>query len=173
MRRALLSDSRQQASGSVQSVFIKPPTGGFKSDQNPHQSDPNFATDLTNFWPAEAGLFVREGCTLFASRASIGHVKSIYAYASPNTANYKLFAFTDSGAFDITAGGAFGPAVKAITNGYWQGVHFINSAGGIFLWGVNGSDDAMMYDGTSWTSLNASSTPPITIATTSLLTYCW
>jgi hypothetical protein len=47
------------------------------------------------------------------------------------------------------------------------------TAGGDFLYAVNGTDSAQLYDGTTWTGVDGASSPSITGVTTSSLSHVW
>jgi hypothetical protein len=70
----------------------------------------------------------------------------------------------------VTSAGAVGAAVvSALTNSRWQYTNF-STSGGQFLIAVNGADDLLLYDGTTWAPIDALSTPSITnVATSDLI----
>jgi hypothetical protein len=97
---------------------------------------------------------MRGGYTKHATGLS-GKAQTIMVYNSGSTS--KMFAVTSTGyVYDVTAAGAVGAAVvSGLTNGIWEYVN-ITTAGGSYLMAVNGVDNALLYDGTTW------STPSIT-----------
>jgi hypothetical protein len=75
----------------------------------------------------------------------------------------KLFAATDSAIFDVTNNGAPTLGVSC-SDGYWESINFA-TAGGNFLFGVNGVDLAKTFNGSVWAE------PAITVATSSDWSY--
>lgn len=165
MRKALLANPRQQAAGDYRQVFLPAPIKGWSTIQPRLAGDTDYASTFINMWAADE-VANRGGSTQFATRAAAGAVKSLYAFQA-NGGTSKFFAFTDNGIYDVTAGGSYGAAANALTNGLFQAVNITNSAGTNFLWGVNGTDTALMYNGAAW------SNPTITGVTSANLNFCW
>jgi hypothetical protein len=105
---------------------------------------------LDNWFPRATEVIQRGGNTNWATGLT-GTVKTLTAYL-PTTGTNKFYGVTDAGIYDITAGGAEGAVVQALTNGYWNSVMMTNSAGTSFLWGTNGVDGPFMYNGTTWSA---------------------
>jgi hypothetical protein len=103
----------------------------------------------------------------------MGQVKSLFSFAANSAGSNKLFACSDNGIYDATAGGAIGAAAHTLTNGYCSGVNFTNSAGGNFLVLANGTDKVKEYNGTSWQDIDGTSTPAITGIATTDLDFVW
>jgi hypothetical protein len=129
------------------------------------------AVVLNNWFPRAGECQLRGGSANFATGMT-GEVKSLFQYNTPGTTE-KFFAVTDAGVYDITAGGAVGAAAKSLTNGYIHGVTLTNSAGSTYYWFANGVDKPVVYDGSTWTSLDGSSSPAITGVTTTAIVYPW
>jgi hypothetical protein len=129
------------------------------------------ATYLNNWFPRSSELVVRGGSANYSTGMS-GSVKSLVAYTPPS-GSAKLFGVTNAGFYDITAGGAVGAVAKALTDGYVNYVLLTNSAGSTYLWSANGVDKVVLYDGTTWTSLDGASTPAITGVTTTTIVAPW
>ena len=139
---------------------------------------PPGAAVLRNFFPTATGVILRRGSRRWASIDSEAPVKSLFTYTAGSQREF--FAATDAGIWDITTvanpfsyavvtedddyiaaddtgdgvviGESSLPAVgdyPLVTNGDWSVVQFA-TAGGTFLVGVNGTDDAFLYDGTAF-----------------------
>ena len=125
--------------------------------------DPLCAPVLNNWYPKIGELEQRGGSIQWATLAGAPAVRA-FAKFSKQDATQKLFACTDLGLYDITAGGLGLAVAQARTFGAESTVNFTNSAGNHFLLGVNGVDTYFSYDGTTF------ATPTTTGVTTSTLT---
>jgi len=130
------------------------PLGGWNARDSIANMEPTDAVTLINMFPTVSSLTMRGGYTKHATGLS-GKAQTIMVYNSGSTS--KMFAVTSTGyVYDVTAAGAVGAAVvSGLTNGIWEYVN-ITTAGGSYLMAVNGADNALLYDGTTW------STPSIT-----------
>jgi hypothetical protein len=122
---------------------------------------PTEAIQLDNFFPGVQDVVIRNGSVNWATGAP-ATLHSFLPYNGPVT--NKLFAATTSGIYDVTNSGAIGASVFACTGGFFK-TTMMATAGGNFLFGVNGSDAAILYDGTTW------SNPSITGADTTQWNY--
>ena len=87
-----------------------------------------------------------------------GWVESILPYSGLNTTR-KLFAASVHGIYDCTSTGAVGAAVvSGLTNARFQWVNFA-TAGSTFLYGVNGADNPVLYNGTAWQQVGNGTSP--------------
>lgn len=126
---------------------------------------PEDAVTLDNLIPGPLGVALRNGFAEHATglESSIG---AIMAHSAPD-GDETLFAAAGTNIFDVTAEGAVGAAsVADMTSARWQHIMF-GTAGGNFLYIVNGSDPARYYDGSTWTEPtinNVSSSALINIA---------
>lgn len=133
---------------------------------------PNDAIQLTNWFPTTSDVQVRKGSAahvtgvLGVTDTGPEQVETLASYR-PVSGSHKLFGFSGTRVYDCsTAGAASAPVVTGMTNGRWQTTNFTTS-GGNFLICVNGADDMLLYNGTSWTPIDGASTPAITNVSTS------
>jgi hypothetical protein len=141
------------------------PLGGWNARDAEANMPVTDALILENWYPSKNSLQIRKGCEQFATGIA-EDVKTLMAYASPTAE--KFFAATNSGIYDITAGGAIGALSVALTAGRVSH-SMVTSLGGAFLQVVNGVDKLKMFDGTAWATIDAVSVPAITgLATTEL-----
>lgn len=145
------------------SATIPAPTGGWNTRDPLSAMNPKYAVTLDNWFPRATDVQIRGGCAYHAT-SSPRIVKQLMAYSGVSV--NKLFACTDSDIYDVTAAGVFGASVRSITSPYFSYTNF-QTVAGKYLVCVNGSNDLQLYDGATWTSINAVSTPAITGATTS------
>jgi hypothetical protein len=129
--------------------------------------DPDFAIVLDNWFPRTADVQMRRGADDWVTGFA-APVESFLPYNGATT--QQLFAASGVGIYDVTAAGAVGAAVKAITNDRLISVNF-RTAGVSGLYAVNGTDLALYYDGAAWVSVNNVSVPAITGVVTSTLKY--
>lgn len=160
---------------------------------------PPGAAVLENFMPTATGVVLRRGTVRKATLPDNKPVRSIFTYTSG--AQKELFAATDDGIWNITtveSPNSWGlvdqdgdymspdPAQEQVfgqesvyqldvltgqSSGDWSVVQFA-TAGGEFLVGVNGVDDAFLYDGTDFTSTSITF-PAGSSLTTADLSYVW
>ncbi|MGL4811909.1 MAG: hypothetical protein ACRCXM_09035 [Beijerinckiaceae bacterium] len=154
------------------------PTGGKVSNRNlaiaRDPSLPPGAAVLDDFFPTATGVILRRGMVRRASIVANDPVKSIFTYVSGGS--QKMFAAVSTGIREITSVATpdvfSGPDVlTGKTSGNWNVVQFA-TAGGEFLIGVNGSDAAFLYNGTTFTATTIT-TPFGSGLTTANLSYVW
>lgn len=168
MRSALLDSLGRDRGGSSRASLLAAPVKGWNTRDALAAMDPLYAPFLVNWFPRSGQLELRGGSSVWASGVT-GGGRSLFQY-TPATGTAKIFAASDSGIFDATAGGAVGAAVTPSTNGYWNGVNITNAANNSFLWIANGTDKVRTWDGAVWNILDGASTPAITgVATTDII----
>ena len=139
------------------SASIPAPIGGLNTRDPESSMKAVFAQQMENFWPTAKAVTLRRGArdwmTGFADP-----VKTLMPYRSGT--KQELFAVTDDGVFDATAGGVAGAIVSPLTEGFVIYTNF-NNSGGSFLIVVNGVDDMRHYNGTTWTTVAAFTDDPV------------
>jgi hypothetical protein len=141
------------------------PIGGLNARDSVAAMPPEDAVILNNWWVKPSTCVVRSGSTPWATGFSTP-VESLIEYYPP-AAVAKLFAAAGTNIYDITSNGAIGAAVQSgLSNARWQDLQ-ITTAGGSFLYIVNGVDKPRLYDGATWTAVDGASTPAITGVVTS------
>lgn len=113
-------------------ALIPPPQGGISAVQPYAQMDPAYCISAINLIPDGSGMKVRTGYTGFASNLA-GSVRCIIPFIGG--AQDALFAVTEDGIIDITAGGA-GPwspdvtfGVSTTNTGWGVWTNFVSDAG--------------------------------------------
>lgn len=154
--------------------YLMPRRGEVQND-NIARPSMDGAEVLDNFYPTASGARLRAGSVRHATAGSADEVVStLAAYEFGATA--KLFACCNGNVIDVTA-----PAdpdveeaadVTGQTSDYYSKIQF-STTGAHYLVMVNGADDMIQYDGTSWAAINAASTPAITGVATSALSAVW
>lgn len=132
----------------IQTSSIPAPTGGLNARDSIAEMPPGDAVLMDNFFPEPNDISVRNGY-ISQSTGFPAWVETVMGYRAATAG--KLFGISSGSVYDCTAAGAVGAAVlTGLSNSRWQYVNFA-TGGGQFLWMVNGTDPAQMFDGTSWT----------------------
>jgi len=148
------------------SVSVTAPVGGWNARDSLADMPPADAVIMLNWFPLTTEVTLRKGYTEWATGIS-GQVESLFVYAGSTT--NELFAAAGGSFYDVTATGAVGAAVVTGTsNSRWQYVN-ISTTGGNFMYVANGVNKPYLYNGTTWTAIDAVSTPAITGVTTTTL----
>lgn len=144
MKQPLISKAARGLMKS-RSAEIPAPVLGWNTRDPITSLRPQEAVILENFFPDNGRVKLRNGAENWATGLVGGRVLLPYRGGLVK----KLFAATNTGIFDVTASGAAGASVAAITSGdlsYSQ----ITVAGGTFLVAANGVDPVIHYNGTTW-----------------------
>ena len=156
------------------------PLGGWVSNRSlaaPNaQGSPPGASLLENWFPTATGVTMRRGSELYATLGDGSKdVTALFSYV--NGALEQLFGATENAIYDLTTistafnwmlwtgtdvivtdtGNTFGEnstigkeVVTGLTGGDWVTALSTNSNGDVFLVAVNGEDQQLVYDGTTW-----------------------
>ena len=141
------------------------PVGGWNARDSIANMEPTDAVNLVNFFPTVSSCVLRGGYTKHATVT--GTVKTLMTYSGGSTS--KLFAITSSGIYRIPDAGGAGivqTLPSAITEPWCEYVN-IATPGGNFIFVVNGTDSALLYDGTTWTNPTITFPSPYSAYTTS------
>lgn len=137
--------ARQRADGTSTSAPVK----GWNARDNIANMKSDEALILDNWYPERERVRVRRGFDGHLTGLP-GPVESLMAWAAGGTS--RMFAASDGGIYDASSAGAVGAAVHSgLSGNRWQHVNF-GTAGGNFLYLVNGEDDPLHYDGSTWTA---------------------
>jgi hypothetical protein len=150
-------------------VTFPAPVGGWNARDALANMGKQDAVILDNFVPKNTEVVLRSGSSDHVTGIT-GTVETLAVYAKA-AGTYSMFAAAGTAIYDATVAGAVGAAVQSgLTNARWQTTNFA-TAGGKYLYMVNGADKPRLYDGTSWVAVDGASTPAITGVTTTLLTH--
>lgn len=148
MRQAVAERARARS----RFVEIPAPVHGLVLNRAVARPDRASAEHLENWFPTQRGIRVRGG--LQRSAYVTDPVVSLFSYAHPTTP--KFFAATADAVYDITSLDAVNAPVASIAGqsaGYY-GTAQIGTVGGEYLYAVNGSDLAWLFDGSDWNPVN-------------------
>lgn len=117
---------------------------------------------MDGWFPTETGCRLMGGSSKHATGSDAGEpIESLLAYVG---ASRQMFAGVDGNIIDITSPADVDtePAadVTGQTSNYYSSANTA-TAGGTFMYAVNGTDKAQLYDGASWTAIDDMSTPAI------------
>lgn len=146
------------------STALQSPIGGWDTREALADMPVENAIIMDNFFPGTSKVTLRRGHASHATGMS-GNIDTLLEY-TPLTATGELFAANGGSIYDVSSGGAVGAAVSSgYANNQWQQLQ-IGTAGGQFLFAVNGADTPITYNGTTW------STASITGPTAANLVWC-
>ncbi len=166
MRSPLRTKAGRYSRVSV-SVSLPSPTGGWNTRDALQDMKPNYAVQLDNWWTNTTFCEVRGGMSSHATGMT-GNGKTLAVYNAMDGTN-KMFCLTSSGTYDVSASGAVGASSAARTNGKHQWVNFGDGTNHYLIL-ANGVDKPLYYNGTTWTAVDAASTPALTgLTTTSIV----
>lgn len=144
----------------IETESIPAPIGGLNSRDGIAIMKPSDALILDNFFPTPTDVVLRNGYNITATGLP-GWVESILPYSGLTGAR-KLFGASGTAIYDVSSPGAVGAAVvTGLSNARFQWVNF-GTAGNTYLYGVNGNDDPVLYNGTTWQQVG-NATAPISI----------
>lgn len=164
MRAPLRSKGQRSQVSTVYS--ISSPTGGWNARDSIANMEPTDAVKLINWFPTTTDCELRGGYDSHSTGIT-GTVKTLAVYNKPDGTN-KMFAADENDVWDVSSAGTATAQSATVTDGQFQ---YLNFGDGTTNWliMVNGSDDPLYYDNSSWTSVDAVSTPALTGITSSNL----
>ena len=141
-------------------ISIPAPIGGWNVRDPLPAMEPFFAPVLDNVFCLPSEVMIRKGYTPHATFT--GTCRTVMDYDAADGTEY-LWAAVDTGSdvviYDIASAGPVGaPVVTGLSSAVFKHCHYATT-GGSFSYYVNGADDALLYDGTTWYSVDSTSTP--------------
>ena len=147
---------------------VAAPIGGWNARDSVAEMNPLDAVVLNNFFPTPSQIQLRKGYTQYATGIT-GQVDTLMQYSGGFSS--KMFAAAGSTIYDVSTAGAATSVVTGQGSDRWQYVN-ASTAGGNFLTAVNGTDPALIYDGTNWVKYSNISTAQTISNLTSSGTTC-
>lgn len=160
----MFGQGQQRATQSRQQtgiVISRPaPIGGWNARDALAAMPPTDAPIMINWWPTPANVQLRGGYSAFATGLP-SQTESLISYKGNTQKNF--FAAAGGNIYDITGGGAVGaPVQTGLSSNRWEYVNFTTTAGSRYATLFNGVDSPRYWDGATWTTVTAVSTPGIT-----------
>lgn len=132
------------------------PIGGLNAYDSIANMPIQDAVLMKNLYPQPYGAVMRKGYQEWATGMS-GTIESLLTYAAQDGTNKMWGVSTNGIMYDVSSSTAAPTsAVTGLANSRWQFINFANPAGSHML-AVNGSDDAIWYNGTSYIRISAGS----------------
>ena len=150
-----------------QTHSIPPPVGGLNASSAIAAMPETDAILMDNWFPQPTLVSLRNGSSNWVTGIT-GWIETLMGYANKSGVE-KLFAIAGTSVFDASTQGAVGGAVvSGLTNARWESVN-VGTPAGAFLYAANATDKPLLYNGTTWTHVDGSSSPAITGVTTTTL----
>ena len=168
-KRMQIAAGRRQNGPVAQPNPLPAPIGGWVTAQNLASSKDGTCTVLTNAYATTTGVRLRGGNILHATLPDV--VESMMNYVG--STNQQLFAASDGNIYNVTSVAdpnvTPAPVVTGQTSNYYARANFA-ATGAYFMYAVNGTDRAQLFDGSTWQAVGAATTP---IAVTGAPTDDW
>lgn len=134
----------------VESRYIPSPTGGWDAISPLSAMEPKYAVTLENIVPRPGWVEFRGGYNAWTQ--GLGNpVESILVYRPPGSAQ-RMFAASGSIIYEVSTYGIFTSVVTAQSNARWQYINFTPAGGSTYIYAVNGANNPLIFDGTTWTN---------------------
>ena len=169
LRRIAMTPTLQSK---ARSFTFPAPTRGWVTNENLAASKGVGATVLENWFTESTGIRLRGGASKAATIGSSA-VKAMFRFTQGGVE--KLFAADATKIYNISGLNPTTPPAADVSsqNSGAYSTAQMATAGGEFLYAVNGVDLAQLYDGTGWTQITAISSPAITGVLTSVFSAVW
>lgn len=168
MRQALRSKQPQARSQIVGVQSFQAPVAGWNARDSLADMKPSYAVSLVNWWPLPTYLESRPGNESYGTGLT-GAIETLAVYNALDGGK-EMFAFSDSGSWDVSSSGAGVATGATVTEGRWQWVNFGDGTNNYLIL-CNGTDKPLYYNGTTWLSVDSGSSPALTGVTSSELIY--
>ena len=151
----------------AQAYSFRAPIRGLTLSENIAEPQPGGARILDNWICTTNRIVARAGTSEHVALPTA--VKSLFTYRAGTFDTF--FGATDDTIYDITTT-TEAASVTGQTSGVYSAQQF-GTAGGDYLYAVNGSDSAQLFDGASWAVVDGVSPIAITGVDTSTLSHVW
>ena len=125
------------------------PVRGWNAKDSLADMEEDWAITLENMFPNLTDVELRGGYASHSTGNGSGAVETLVEYSGPATK--KLLAFAGGVIYDASAAGGSTSIATGKSNDRWQTVMF-GTAGGNFLYMVNGEDAPIYYNGSAFTT---------------------
>ena len=143
----------------VETFSVPAPVGGWNARDSLASMPPQDAYRLRNWFPTASEVILRGGSESYATGVT-GTVETLAVYNAMDGTS-EMFAVSDTDVYDISAAGAATAQSATVTDGKFQTINFGDGTSNWLIM-VNGVDDPLYYNGSTWTSVNAGTSPALT-----------
>jgi hypothetical protein len=162
-----------EVSQQLQTITLPAPTRGIILNENEAFMQPGSSIICDNWAPTMRGVKLRGGCVLWATLPETTPVISAFKFASGN--NQRMYAGNATKLYDVTT--ITPVAIKTgQASGNYVASQMANQSGDHMLVANDAGDYILHFDGTTWTTFNASQiTGPVgsSVVAGHNLTYVW
>lgn len=140
-------------------ISVPAPIGGWNVRDPLPSMEPIYAPVLDNVFCLPSELQVRKGWKEWATFTGV--CRTIMDYDAASGEEMLLAAVDNDGdctIYDVSEAGPGVPVVEGLTNALFKHCHY-STSGGFFSYYVNGTDPAILFDGTDFQSVTTTSTP--------------
>ena len=145
MLQPLTNNSRKSPVSN--SVSTPAPVKGWNAKDALADMSPDFAVTLDNMFPDLTDVALRSGSASYSTGNGTGAVETLAEWSGPSTS--KLISAAGSVIYDSSAAGGSTSIATGKSNARWQTTMF-TTAGGSFLYMVNGADAPIYYNGSAF-----------------------
>lgn len=140
------------------------PVGGWNARDSIAQMSALDAVQLDNWFPDTTQVKVRPGRVEVAELPGGNEIKTLLGVSKAD-GNYRRFAASENGIFDITPGGSILAPVEVVSTAFWESVQ-INVGGISYLWccAGDGANKVRLYNSTAntWLAMDGATVPALT-----------
>jgi len=138
-----------QKTQTAKSASVPAPVRGINAKDSLADMDADWAIELENMFPNLTSVDLRGGYAEHSTGNGSGAVETLIAWAGPT--GQKLLSASGGAIYDASSAGAASSLATGKSNDRWQTTMF-GTAGGNFLYMVNGADAPIYYDGSTFTT---------------------
>lgn len=151
---------RIPATARARSYVTPAPVGGWNARDPLSDMEESDAIVFDNWFPEETSIRTRYGSASYVTNLP-NVVDTLMVWSGPST--QQMFAASNGAIYDVSSPGVVGASsVALLASDRWQSTMFGNAAGN-FLYAVNGQDDPLYYDGSTWQNPSLSGVDPTTL----------
>ena len=156
MRKAIRTKAPR---AQVVEVYSTPaPIGGWNSRDALASMPPIDAVKLVNWFPDTSDIVMRGGKERYSTGIT-GTVDTLAVYNKMNGSS-EMYAVTENDVYNVSASGAAIAQSVTITGGRCQSINFGDGTSNWLIM-VNGVDKPLYWDGSTWTSVDAITSPAL------------
>lgn len=145
----------------VESRYVPAPTGGWDAISPLSAMEPKYAVVLDNIVPRPGWVEFRGGYNAWVQGLG-GPVETLMCYRPPGS-QQRLFAAVTTNIWETTEYGIATLAVSGQANARWQYINFTPAGGSTYIYAVNGVNNPLLFDGSTWTNPAITGVTPATL----------